>query len=129
MDDRLRSVASDRSGGVARVSRLKLLKSGLGIASFLVILLPVKYCTLVVRVVIPVDATMNVGELVEVASNISTMGLVDFLVDVRVGVAWLLIGVDDIVAPQLPLKIGATSPKSTPVRLLRYEPPWPDRLV
>ena len=86
-NDRPRSVAKDRSGGVARGSRLKRLKSGLGIAPFLVILLPVKDFALLARVAIPVDATTNVVELVEVAPNISTTGLVDFLVDVRVGIA------------------------------------------
>jgi hypothetical protein len=51
-----------------------------------------------VRVAIPIDATTNVIELVEVAPNISIMGLVDFLVGVGVGVAWWVARVDDIVA-------------------------------
>ena len=40
----------------------------------------------------------NVMELVEVALNVSTTGLVYFLFDIRVGVAWWLFGVDNLVA-------------------------------
>lgn len=39
------------------------------------------------RVAVLVDV-MNIMELVEMASNVSTMGLVDFLVGVGVGIAW-----------------------------------------
>jgi hypothetical protein len=37
--------------------------------------------------VIPVDATANIVELIEVAPNVSTMRLIDLLVDIRVSVA------------------------------------------
>jgi hypothetical protein len=87
-DDKLSNVAGGMSGGVARVSRLKWLKSGFGIAPLLVIFLSATDFTLVARVAIPVDATAKVMELVEVAPNVSTTGLVDFLVGVGVGVAW-----------------------------------------
>ena len=37
-------------------------------------------------------------ELIEVAPNVPTKGLVDFSVDIRFGVARWLIGVDNVVA-------------------------------
>ena len=49
------------------------------------------------RVAIPLNAMANVMELVEVAPYISTMGLVDFMVDIRVGIAWWLSRVGNIV--------------------------------
>lgn len=50
------------------------------------------------RVVVPFDATRNVMELVEAAPSVATIGLVDLLIDVRVGIAWRLPRVDNLVA-------------------------------
>jgi hypothetical protein len=50
----------------------------------------------------------NIVELIEVAPNVSTMRLIDLLVDIRVGVARRAAWVDDIVASR-PLKIRAAS--------------------
>lgn len=57
----------------------------------------------------PVDAMMNVVELVEMALNISTMMLVDFLVGIRVRVARWLPRVYEDVASRPPLEIGTTT--------------------
>jgi hypothetical protein len=81
------NIADGRSNDVTRVSRLKQLKRGLEIAPFLVIFLPAKDFTLVARVVIPIDVMANVVELAQVAPNVSTMRLIDLLVDIRVSIA------------------------------------------
>ena len=62
----------------------------------------VKDFALIVRVAIPVDAMASVVELVEVAPNASTMRLINLLVDIRVGVAWWVAWVDDVVASCTP---------------------------
>jgi hypothetical protein len=52
---------------------------------------------------------VNIVELVEMALRVSTVGLIDLLIDIRVGVAWWLLGVDNLVASRPPLEVGATS--------------------
>ena len=49
------------------------------------------------RVVIPVNATTDVVELIELVSNVPSR-LVDLLVSVRVGIAWKITRVDDVIA-------------------------------
>ena len=70
----------------------------------------------------------NIVELLEMVPNVSTW-LVDLLVGVRVGVAWWLTGVNDVVAPRPPLKIGAAGSKSTPPRSLRSGMSWSSRSI
>jgi hypothetical protein len=100
------NVIGGRSGGIDRVSQLKWPKSGLGIAPFLVIFLPAKDFALVARVAIPVDVTVNVMELVDVASNVFTMRLIDLLVDIRVGITRRVAWVDHKVASHPPEERG-----------------------
>ena len=54
------------------------------------------------RVASPIDATMHIMELVQMAPNVSTMGLVDFLISVRIGMSWWLPRVDNVVASRPP---------------------------
>lgn len=96
-DGRPSSVADGKLSGVAEVSWLERLKTGLRVAPLSIILLSAEDFTLVTRVAIPIDATTNVMELVEVSPNISITRLVDFLVDIRVGIAWRLPEVGNVV--------------------------------
>ena len=89
----------------------------------MVILLLVEDFTLMARVVVSINKTTNVLESVKVAPNVSTMGLVDFLIDVWVGVAWRLPEVDNLVASRHPLEIWATSLEMAATRMVRARPP------
>jgi len=101
---------------------LTTVHSGLGIDPFLVIFLSAKDFALVARIVIPIDAMENIVKLVEVAPNVSTMRPIDLLVDIRVGVAWQVTWVDDVVASH-PLKIGTTSLETTSTWSMGVSPP------
>lgn len=101
-------IADGGPSGIARISLLNQWKGGLRVAPFLVILLSAEDLSCMVRVVNPINAVVNVVELVEMAPNLLSR-LVDLLVGIGVGVAWHFIRVDNMVSSQPPLKIGAAS--------------------
>lgn len=79
---RLGSVAGSGPSVVARISQLNQLKSGLEIAPHLDVFLSVKDLIRMARIVTPLNVTVNVMEVIEMPTNITTK-LVDLLVGVR----------------------------------------------
>ena len=57
------------------------------------------------------------------ALNVSTTGLVHFLIDVRVGVAWQMPRVDNLVALRPPLEIGSASLEMATTWMVGARPP------
>lgn len=57
------------------------------------------------------------------APSVSTVGLVYFLIDVRVGVVWRLPRVDNLVTSRPPLEIGAVSLETAATWMVGARPP------